>query len=47
MQPVIKDFTEWFTQFILVGTIILIVGHFFGTKMRAKKKLKLKEKQTS
>jgi hypothetical protein len=45
MQSVIKEFTHWFAQFVLVATVILIVGHVIGTKRRARKKLKLKEKQ--
>jgi hypothetical protein len=47
MQPVIQEFTQWFTQFILVATIILIIGHIIGTKRRAQKKLKLEEEQSA
>lgn len=45
MQPVIKEFTAWFGQFVLVSTIVLIIGHVVGTRLRARKKLKLKDKQ--
>jgi hypothetical protein len=47
MQTVIREFAAWFSQFIFVATLLMIVAHFFGSRMRAKKKLKLKEEQSS
>jgi hypothetical protein len=37
MQPVIQEFVIWFGRFVFCSTVILIVGHFVGRRMRARK----------
>lgn len=37
MQPVIQEFVVWFGRFVFCSTVVLIVGHLIGRRMRARK----------
>lgn len=43
MQPVIQEFVVWFGRFVFCSTVILVVGHAIGRRLRARKAAQIAE----